>query len=109
MISNHVCKCRSGTACTLATDLHCVTKLIKLCVGSQPQPCVKACKPGACQKDYLHHVSMRRDEDGTPLTARRFLAIAQPGGDDDYFSAGFSEEERQVCAVRLVAIEITLL
>jgi len=65
---------------------------------------VKACRPGACQKDYLHHVLMRRDEDGTPLTARRFLAIAQPGGDDDYFSAGFSEEERQVCA-----IEITLL
>lgn len=57
-----------------------------------------------CQQGYLHHVSMRRDEDGTPLTARRFLAIAQPGGDDDYFSAGFSEEERQVCAVRLVAI-----
>lgn len=36
-----------------------------------------------------------RDDDGTPVTARRFLAIAKSGGDDDYFSIGFSHEQRQ--------------
>jgi Protein of unknown function (DUF1749) len=37
-----------------------------------------------------------RDDDGTPVTARRFLAVAKPGDDDDYFSFGFSHDERQV-------------
>lgn len=33
-----------------------------------------------------------RDEDGTPVTARRFLSLATKGGDDDYFSSDFSRE-----------------
>ena len=49
-------------------------------------------------------ILLSRDDDGTPVTARRFLAIAQPGGDDDYFSFGFSHEERQVACLWVAVI-----
>jgi hypothetical protein len=50
----------------------------------------------ACTGSGICSDSPRRDDDGTPVTARRFLAVAKPGGDDDYFSFGFSHDERLV-------------
>lgn len=36
------------------------------------------------------------DLGGTPVTARRFIALAERGGDDDMFSSYFSDQELQV-------------
>lgn len=33
--------------------------------------------------------------EGTPVCARRFLALAEKGGEDDMFSSDFSDEQLQ--------------
>lgn len=43
-----------------------------------------------------YSVCMHRDDDGTPLTARRFASLAGSGGDDDMFSDSFTEQQLQV-------------
>lgn len=45
-----------------------------------------------------------RDDDGTPVTARRFLAVAKSGGDDDYFSFSFSHDARQVGGLSVILV-----
>ena len=37
-----------------------------------------------------------RDDDGTPITARRWLSLVSRGGDDDMFSSDFTAEELAV-------------
>ena len=39
---------------------------------------------------------MYRDDEGTAITARRWLSLAAVGGDDDMFSSDFTAAELQV-------------
>lgn len=51
---------------------------------------------------------MCRDDDGTPMTARRFRSLAGAGGDDDMFSDGFTEQQLQVCFLVLSTLDCCL-
>jgi len=39
---------------------------------------------------------LRRDDDGTPVTARRWLSLVTLNGDDDMFSSDFTAAQLQV-------------
>ena len=63
-----------------------------------------ACYEGSCSYSFRLRFATRqhccRDDDGTPVTARRWLSLVSRGGDDDMFSSDFNAEELQARMLR---------
>ena len=86
-------------------QVHGPAHLLKMTHATCRLPCVLqllAAKAAAlCHTPAGSSFVHRRDE-GTPVTARRFLSLATPLGDDDCFSAEFDETTLRVSCMRTV-------